>query len=328
MTWTTFTPKKKLASEEQPSYSICLRAASELTDEELEQCLGLIEQSSKADYSRSRNGWNPKAKKKEMKLLDLKYLLVREETEDERRARERRREKSSDGFKVMKSGNLKKVTMSKSECSCCGPKKPTILQSEKDKMKKENPSPPRSPATQKLIDEGPLPDVPISPGFDKSQRGEQTLADTKAIKSGMHSPQRYPAGEGPILAFLSMMPTVEDGTDVLYLYEIHLSPQLRGSGLGSFLMSRFEGAAEAIHGVEKTMLTVFTSNEKAVEFYQKRGYEVDPFSPEPRKTRSGRGEEGGYVILSKTVPKGEEEFKESCICDSSSTAETLRKLRR
>jgi ribosomal protein S18 acetylase RimI-like enzyme len=322
MAWTTFTPKKKLASEEQPSYSICLRAASELTDEELEQCLGLIEQSSKADYSRSKTGWNPKAKKKEMKLLDLKYLLVRAETEDEKGARERRGEKFGDdfdadklkddqvdGFEVMESGNLKKVKMSKSEC-------------------KENPPPPPPPATQKFIDEGPPPDVPNSRAVDKSQRRKQYLAHTKTIKSETQSSQRYPAGEGPVLAFLSMMPTVEDGTDVLYLYEIHLSPQLRGSGLGSFLMSTFEGAAEAINGVEKTMLTVFTSNQKAVEFYTKRGYEVDPFSPEPRKTRSGREEEGGYVILSRTTPKGEEEFKESYIGDCSSTADTSRKPRR
>jgi hypothetical protein len=30
------------------------------------------------DYKRSRGGWKPNAKKKEMRLLDLKYLLVKD----------------------------------------------------------------------------------------------------------------------------------------------------------------------------------------------------------------------------------------------------------
>ena len=42
----------------------------------------MIELSSSDDYKRSQTGWNPKAKKKEMRLLDLKYLLVKnDETE-------------------------------------------------------------------------------------------------------------------------------------------------------------------------------------------------------------------------------------------------------
>jgi hypothetical protein len=37
----------------------------------------LIELSSLEDYKRSKDGWKPKAKKKEMRLLDLKYVLVK-----------------------------------------------------------------------------------------------------------------------------------------------------------------------------------------------------------------------------------------------------------
>ncbi|CAD6447825.1 3a6474f7-a51a-47dd-a2f9-c5bc5f5410e4 [Sclerotinia trifoliorum] len=35
--------------------------------------------------------------------------------------------------------------------------------------------------------------------------------------------------EGEITGFMSFMPTFEDGFKVIYLYEIHLSEELRGS---------------------------------------------------------------------------------------------------
>jgi len=37
----------------------------------------LIELTSLEDYKKSRGGWKPNAKRKEMRLLDLKYLIVK-----------------------------------------------------------------------------------------------------------------------------------------------------------------------------------------------------------------------------------------------------------
>ena len=37
----------------------------------------MVEESSKGDYSASKEGWKPAAKRREMRLLELKYLLVR-----------------------------------------------------------------------------------------------------------------------------------------------------------------------------------------------------------------------------------------------------------
>jgi N-alpha-acetyltransferase 40 len=43
----------------------------------LDACFRLIELTSLEDYKSSRGGWKPNAKRKEMRLLDLKYLLVK-----------------------------------------------------------------------------------------------------------------------------------------------------------------------------------------------------------------------------------------------------------
>lgn len=58
-------------------YTISLEASITLSEEDLYACFNLIEHSSAEDYKKSKNGWNPKAKLNEMKLLDLKYLLIK-----------------------------------------------------------------------------------------------------------------------------------------------------------------------------------------------------------------------------------------------------------
>lgn len=108
-----------------------------------------------------------------------------------------------------------------------------------------------------------------------------------------------------IAGFASFMPTVEDGVQVLYVYEIHLAPALRGRGVGARLMAAVEGAARRMGGVRKVMLTCFVRNARARAFYEGLGYARDPFSPEPRVLRDGRVVEEGYVILSKEVEGGE-----------------------
>ena len=103
-----------------------------------------------------------------------------------------------------------------------------------------------------------------------------------------------------VLGFYSFMLTYEDSHRVIYLYEIHLSPILRGYGLGTLLMEMFEQSGQRA-GVVKAMLTMFVENISARGFYERRGYGVDEFSPRPRKMRGGRVRECDYIILSKNL---------------------------
>lgn len=188
--WTSFTHP---GTEEK--YTIDLQNSSNLTRDELTACFLLVEESSKGDYSASKQGWNATAKRREMRLLELKYLLVRR----------------------------------------------------------------------------------IKP------RGGEEAGKT-----------------GDVEAFVSFMPTIEDEHEVIYVYEIHLAPTLRRSGLGRQLMMLVEGVARKI-GVEKVMLTCFTRNAIAKGFYEGIGYGKDEYSPPPRVLRDGREVEEAYVILSKRV---------------------------
>tara|TARA_R110002060_G_scaffold38524_1_gene49771 strand:- start:46 stop:486 length:441 start_codon:yes stop_codon:yes gene_type:complete len=59
------------------TYTLSLQTASALPPTDFTACFNLIETTSSEDYRKSKDGWKPKAKKREMKLLDLKYLLVK-----------------------------------------------------------------------------------------------------------------------------------------------------------------------------------------------------------------------------------------------------------
>lgn len=188
--WTSFTHPTTGGK-----YTIELQNSSNLTRDDLAACFSLVEESSKGDYSASKQGWKPTAKRREMRLLELKYLLIRS-------------------------------------------------------------AEPR----------------------DGEEKG----------------------AAGGIEAFASFMPTIEDEQEVLYVYEIHLAPSLRRSGLGRQLMKLVEGVARKI-GVEKVMLSCFTRNATAKGFYEGIGYEKDEYSPPPRVLRDGREVEEAYVILSKRI---------------------------
>ncbi|KAL2857142.1 acyl-CoA N-acyltransferase [Aspergillus pseudoustus] len=105
---------------------------------------------------------------------------------------------------------------------------------------------------------------------------------------------------GQFAGFLEFMVTYEDGYEVLYCYEIHLTPELQGQGLGEELMLRFEHVGARI-GLEKAMLTVFKSNLRATTFYERVGYTEDESSPRPRKLRNGTVKEADYQIMSKSL---------------------------
>ena len=96
------------------------------------------------------------------------------------------------------------------------------------------------------------------------------------------------------------MLTYEDGYEVIYCYEIHISSRLRGHGVGKHLMRLMEDIGRRV-GVEKAMLTVFLENQGGLAFYEKMGYHEDDYSPEPRKLRNGVIKKPDYVILSKPL---------------------------
>jgi ribosomal protein S18 acetylase RimI-like enzyme len=81
---------------------------------------------------------------------------------------------------------------------------------------------------------------------------------------------------------------------VLYVYEIQIDEKFRRQGLGKKLM----GISEQIGAkaeVSKVLLTVFKSNQAAMEFYKRLDYGIDYSSP------SNHNEPADYEILSKSV---------------------------
>lgn len=173
----------------RPGYTLTLESSSTISTAKFEACFNLIASTSSGDYSDSSKGWSPSKKRKEMRLPDLRYLLV------------------------------------------------------------------------------------------------ESMSSTVDV---------------PIEGFLSFMLTYEDGHEVIYCYEIHLSPKLRGCGIGRNLMGAMEDVGKRA-GVGKAMLTVFVENQRALAFYEKLGYSEDDFSPQPRKLRNGVIKKPDYVILSKSL---------------------------
>lgn len=174
------------AGQPPVAYRISVESTGTISKGHLDSCFELLTTTSKANYKTSSLGWHPKAKRKEMKLPDLRYLLVRLDSAD------------------------------------------------------------------------------------------------------------------VILGFASFMLTYEDGREVIYMYEIHLSEALRGLGIGKKLVEIIQKVG-ANADVEKMMLTVYLSNEYATEWYKRLGFDVDDFSPGPRKLRSGVVKWSDYHILSKPL---------------------------
>lgn len=62
-------------------YRISLESSSSITSADLDACYNLIVDTSEENYAHSSMGWRPKQKRKEMKLPDMRYLLVRTSTD-------------------------------------------------------------------------------------------------------------------------------------------------------------------------------------------------------------------------------------------------------
>ena len=186
----TYTSLPQLFTNPKTSltYSTTIVASQNLSPTDLNSCFDLITVTSASAYTTSSLGWHPSSKRKEMRLPDLRYILVR----------------------------------------------PTI------------------------------------------------------------------SSNAPVEAFLSFMFTYEDGFEVIYVYEVHISEGLRGCGLGSLLMGMVEDIGSRA-GIEKAMLTVFVENEAALRFYSRLGWNVDESSPGSRTLRNGVVKKSDYRILSKSL---------------------------
>jgi ribosomal protein S18 acetylase RimI-like enzyme len=187
---------------EADSYDISIHTAATIPDTELTSCFKLLELTSSNAYKNSSIGWSSSEKRKEMKLPDMKYMILR-------------------------------------------------------------------------------------------RGASSSVQDTKGDSSSSIL-------TGQFAGFLEFMVTYEDGYEVLYCYEIHLTPEVQGQGLGEELIERFEKIGRRI-GLEKAMLTVFKSNSRAIKFYSRMGYAEDENSPRPRKLRNGTVKEADYMIMSKSL---------------------------
>ncbi|EHA20536.1 hypothetical protein ASPNIDRAFT_190873, partial [Aspergillus niger ATCC 1015] len=103
--------------------------------------------------------------------------------------------------------------------------------------------------------------------------------------------------ENAVVGFMSFMITYEDGKEVIYLYEIHLSSEVQKQGLGKRLLLVLMEIGRRV-GMEKAMLTVFTSNGVAQRLYEAIGFGTDEYSPRPRRLRNGMVKEPDYRIMS------------------------------
>ncbi|KAJ6256721.1 hypothetical protein Dda_8588 [Drechslerella dactyloides] len=108
-------------------------------------------------------------------------------------------------------------------------------------------------------------------------------------------------GEAPepiFVGFLEFMITEEEGSEVIYTYELDIIPSHQKLGLGKRLLDVAEEFGKRV-GVEKAMLTVFDSNKGARRFYEREGYDIDEISPEPKVLRNGLVKPPTFHILSK-----------------------------
>lgn len=195
------------------AYDLILAQSACVGEPALESCFSLIEETSRADYDRSQQKWQPADKRREMHEPDLRYILVRE-----------------------------------------------------------------SP--------------PAAADDDSDDQDRIIPNDLK---------DRY-VEPGPIRGFTSLMPAYEEGQPVVYCYEIHLKPELHGTGLAALLLGFLYTVAYNLPPISKVMLTCFLSNKRALRFYHKQGFETDAIAPEPRILR-GKSVVPDYTILSKVVKR-------------------------
>mmetsp|Transcript_47010 Transcript_47010/g.152378 ORF Transcript_47010/g.152378 Transcript_47010/m.152378 type:complete len:250 (-) Transcript_47010:366-1115(-) len=139
----------------------------------------------------------------------------------------------------------------------------------------------------------------LDAGWGFNDSGERaTLRDEESHflilrPSGQEDAAASPAG------FCMYRWILEGECTVLYVYELQLTAEYRGKGLGKFVMQLLELLANK-HKMQFIMLTVFKNNDGAMRFYLDRlKYSVDETSP----SRCAVDDESSYEILSKCLDK-------------------------
>jgi len=186
--------------EDPKTYAIEICSSASISPSDFDACFALVKLTSSDTYKKSSVGWSPAKKKNEMRLPDMRYILL-----------------------------------------------------------------------------------------VRNERNAQKQSEPAAGKA-----------ERDIGGFLSFMVTYEDGIEVLYCYELHMAPVLQRVGLGKQLIGLYEKIGRNV-GLRKGMLTVFKSNQTALQFYRKLGYSEDEFSPRPMRLRNGNIKDFDYLILSKDL---------------------------
>lgn len=115
-------------------------------------------------------------------------------------------------------------------------------------------------------------------------------------------------GSGNIAAFLSFMITEDEleceDVQVLYLYEIHVSRQYQSLRIGSELLNSFHDLArrlaasndEHLHN-KATCLTVFSDNDRALQWYCNLGYQLTKDSPRDKVMRNKKLIKPPYYLM-------------------------------
>lgn len=115
--------------------------------------------------------------------------------------------------------------------------------------------------------------------------------------------------------FLAFKLALELYGKTLYLYEIQISPRFQEIGLGRKLMLSFHELAKlldasvgnleisysSLPSTKYTSLTVFSDNTRALNWYQRLGYDFTDDSPRDRELRGGKVKRPSYYLLARPI---------------------------
>ncbi|KAF9453751.1 acyl-CoA N-acyltransferase [Macrolepiota fuliginosa MF-IS2] len=119
--------------------------------------------------------------------------------------------------------------------------------------------------------------------FDLYSNSSFGWKPTKRKKEIFHQLSRFlvvydSEEENEIVAFCMFRFENEEGENVVYCYDIQISPQYRRNGIGKGLIEVLATIGMAFN-MEKIVLTVLKANTRALAFYQACGFVIDPASP-------------------------------------------------
>ena len=105
-----------------------------------------------------------------------------------------------------------------------------------------------------------------------------------------------------------LCPDTEDQS-VLYLYEIHVTSEYQGRGLGQILINKFHELAidlkKSSNSLYKrltgTALTVFSNNERTLSWYKNMNYSLTADSPLDKVLRHGNVLKPDYYLLKRPL---------------------------